>query len=221
MLRDLRRRFSRARGEALAALELRVVAVSPFPEEPEDDEGYTPTLLVEARPDPGDPALEPVHFALATLLFVEWAQARLGNATLPVRLRALLPRLRVAVELGRVGPGQYARHRVNQRERYFHHREAAGYDVELHRDEDGLYVAVGRRVARGRWTARATVLEAATLAPYEALLRLAPPEQRAILAWLERAAARWLDGQAADFPLTGWDSARGLAAPDEGPRADG
>ena len=203
MLRSVRRRWQGMRAEALACFTLRVVAVSPYPEEPEGVEGYTPTLLVDSAPEPGDEAaaLEPGALAIGALLFVEWAQSRLGDATLPLRLRAVLPRLRIAGEEGRVGPDHYAAHRAGQRERYFHHREAATYAVALHRDADGLYVAVTSRVARGAWTEAATLLQAATLAPYEALLRLAPPDQRALLTWLERAVTRWLDGEDADFPV--------------------
>lgn len=216
VLRGLRRRFRPSRGEALARFNLRVVAVSPFPEEPEDDETYRPTLIVAAAPDPGDPALGPGQIAVGTLLFVEWAQSRLDDETLPVRLGALLPRLRLSVELGRTGPAHYARHREGQRERYFNHREAAVYQVALHRDDGGLYTVVERRIARGRWTERATLLEAATLAPYEALLRLEPPESFALLAWQSRAVERWLDGEGAGFPVAGWDPERSLVPPDEG-----
>ena len=107
MLRSVRRRWRGMRGEALACFTLRVVAVSPYPEEPEGVEGYTPTLLVDSAPEPGDEtaALEPGALAIGALLFVEWAQSRLGEATLPLRLRAVLPRLRIAVEEGRVLEG--------------------------------------------------------------------------------------------------------------------
>ncbi|HET8625965.1 MAG TPA: hypothetical protein VFL91_01000 [Thermomicrobiales bacterium] len=214
MLRGVRRRWRGRREEPLACFTVRVLAVSPYPEEPED-ESYTPTLLVESAPDPGDPALGPGQVAVGALLFVAWAQRRLGTAELPLRLRAVLPRLRHAVEVGAVGPERYAAHRATQHERYFHQREAATYAVELRRDEDGLYVAVTTRVAKGRWTPEAAVLQAATMAPYEALLRLAAPEQRALLAWLERAVARWLDGHAPDFPVADWDPAAPLAPPGE------
>ena len=213
LLRGLRRHFRQSRGPALARFTLRVVAVSPFAEEPEDDETYRPTLIVASTPDPGDPTLGPGQIAIGTLLFVEWAQSRLDDEALPVRLGALLPRLRLSVELGRAGPQHYARHREGQRERYFHHREAAVYRVALHRDDGGLFVVVERRIARGRWTERATLLEAATLAPYEALLRLEPLESVALLAWQGRAVDRWLDGQGADFPVTEWDLRHPLAPP--------
>ncbi len=216
MLRGLRRRFSGARGAPLAGFVIRVIAVSPFEEEPEDNKDYTPTLIVESGPAPGDPALGPGAVAIGTLLFVEWAQSRLGDATLPLRLRALLPRLRVGVESGRVGSHAYARHRANQRERFFNHREAAAYTVALHRDEAGLYVVVGQRIARGRWTADATLLEAATVAPYEATLRLDPPAALALLAWQGRAVRHWLDGEEADFPVTAWDPAEPPSPPREG-----
>lgn len=213
MLRGMRRRFSQLRGEPLAAFVVRVLAVSPYSEEPEDDENYRPSLIVQVEPAAPDPP--PGAIAIATLLFVEWAAMRLADATLPARLRALLPRLLIAVELGRAGPDQLAQHRRNQRERYFHHREAASYAVELHRDEEGLYVVVGGRVARGRWTESAALLEVATVAPYEALLRLPRPEQEALLAWQRRAAERWLAGTAADYPVASWDPNAVLAPPNE------
>ena len=213
MLRGLRRRFGPARGAPLATFVIRAVAVSPFEAEPEDDKEYRPALIVESAPEPGDPSFGPGAAAIGVLLFVEWAQAQLGDATLPLRLRALLPRLRAAVAAGRVGPEGYARHRATQRERYFNHREAAAYAVGLHRDEAGLYAVVGQRIARGRWTAEAALLEAATVAPYEALLRLDPPPALALLAWLERAVQRWLDEQDAGFPVTTWDPAEPPAPP--------
>jgi len=214
MLRGLRRRFGPGRGEPLARFALRVIAVSPAPEEPEDDESYVPMLIVESAPGPEDPALGAGAFAIGALLFVEWAVARLGETTLPERLRALLPRLTTAVETGRVGPEGYAAHRTRQREQYFNHREAAVYDVSLHRDDAGLYVAVGQQVGRGRWTAEATLLQAATVAPYEVLLRLGPLEGRELLGWLDHATNRWLDDEDAGFPITGWDPERGLSAED-------
>ena len=218
MLRTVRRRFKGMRGAPLACFTLRVVAVCPYPEEPEDDIGYEPSLIVDSTPEPDDPAgaaLAPGELAIGTLLFVEWAQARLGDATLPLRLRAVLPRLQLAVELGKVGPTHYHAHRAGQRERYFHHREAATYAVELHRDDDGLYVVVESRVVRGQWTESATLLEAATVAPYEALLRLDPPEQAALLAWLQRAVTRWLDTEKVAFPVRDWDPAHPLAPPSD------
>lgn len=214
MLRGLRRHFGPGRGEPLARFALRAIAVSPTPEEPEDDEQYAPMLIVESAPEPEDPALGPGAFTIGALLFVEWAVARLGDTTLPERLRALLPRLRAAVETGRVGPERYGAHRAGQRERYFNHREAAVYDVSLHRDDAGLYVAVGQQIARGRWTAEATLLQAATVAPYEALLRLGAPEGLELLAWLDHATNRWLDDEDAGFPVAAWDLERGPSAED-------
>ena len=217
LLRAVRRRFKGMRGEPLATFTLRVVAASPYPEEPEEDKNYQPALLVESLPEPDNPsgaAPGPGQLAIGALLFVEWAQARLGDATLPLRLRAVLPRLGVAVESGKVGPAHYAAHRAAQRERYYHHREAASYAVELHRDDDGLYVVVESKIQRGRWTDEATLLDAATLAPYEALLRLDPPAQAALLAWLQRAVARWLDEEDPDFPIREWDPSGPLAPPE-------
>ena len=217
LLRAVRRRFKGMRGEPLATFTLRVVAASPFPDEPEEDKNYQPALLVESLPEPDDPsgaAPGPGQLAIGALLFVEWAQGRLGDSTLPLRLRAVLPRLRLAVEAGTIGPAHYAAHRAGQRERYYHHREAATYAVELHLDDDGLYVAVESRVQRGRWTDEATLLDAATLAPYEALLRLDLPAQAALLAWLHRAVARWLDEEDPDFPVREWDPSRPLAPPE-------
>jgi hypothetical protein len=213
MLRGLRRRFGGARGAPLALFTLRVIAVSPFPAEPEDDEDYHPTLIVESAPAPDAPDLSPEGFAIGALLFVEWAYRRAEDVTLPLRLRALLPRLRQAVKQGRVGPEAYARHRAAQQERYFHHREAASYEVALHRDDAGLYIGVKRRVADGKWTAAATLLEAATLAPYEALLRLDEATALATLAWLTHAVGRWLEEYEAGFPVTEWDPAGPLSGP--------
>jgi hypothetical protein len=215
MLRGLRRRFSGTRGAPLASFTFRVVAVSPFPEEPEDDENYYPTLIVESAPAPGAPDLTPEGFAIGALLFVEWAYRRAEDTTLPLRLRALLPHLRQAVKHGRVGPEAFARHRATQQERYFHHREAASYEVTLHRDDAGLYLGVKRRVVDGKWTEAATLLEAATLAPYEALLRLDEPAALATLDWLTHAVERWLDEIEAGFPITEWDPAEPLAPPSE------
>jgi hypothetical protein len=213
VLRGLRRRFSGARGELLGQLVIRVLAVSPFPDEPTGDETYTPTLIVETSPDPGDPALSPVRAAIGTLLFVEWAQARLGDTSLPQRLQALLPRLRLAVAQGRLGPAAYQRHRAAQQERYFNHREAATFTIALRQDERGLFVDIERRLAKGRWTETTATREAATVAPYEALLRLDTPDALALLAWLERASDYWFAGRSAGFPLATWATAESLTPP--------
>lgn len=213
VLRGLRRRFSGARGESLGQLVIRVLAVSPFPDEPAGDETYTPTLIVESSPDPGDPALSPSQVAIGTLLFVEWAQTRLDDTSVPERLQLLLPRLRLAVTQGRLGPAAYRRHRATQSERYFNHREAATFTIALRQDEHGLFVAVERHLAKGRWTETTVTREAATVAPYEALLRLDASEALTLLAWLEHANGRWLAGQPADFPVGAWASASSLAAP--------
>lgn len=216
MLRDLRRRFGTSRGAPLASFALRVLAVSPFPDEPTDDKDYHPTLIVTSIPEPDAGAAGGGAFVLGALLFADWAQGRLGEATLPLRLRALVPRLRVAVRGGRLGPEGYARHRAAQAERYFHQREAATFDLALHRDADGLYLAVKRRVADGRWTEEAALLEAATLAPYEALLRLDPAAALAALDWLDWAVERWLAELPADFPVDRWDPAVSLTPPPPG-----
>jgi hypothetical protein len=213
MLRNLRRRFRGTRGEPLAAFALRVTAVCPYPEEPEDEEHYTPSLIVAATPEPGDPDLTPAQLAIGTLLFVEWAYAQRPDGALPTRLRSLLPYLRPAVKHGRLGPARYAAHRANQRENYFHHREAATYDISLHRDDSGLYIAVDRKIAKGRWSEETTLFEAATVAPYEALLRLDPPEGLALLDWLTLAIDRWLAGAGADFPAQTWSLDQPLTAP--------
>lgn len=213
MLRGLRRRFVGARGVPLALFTIRVIAVSPFPEEPEGDEDYHPTLIVASAPAPDSAEITPEGFAIGALLFVEWAYRRLEDVTLPLRLRALLPRLRQAVKQGRVGPAAWERHRAVQQERYFHHREAASYEVALQRDADGLYLTVKRRIADGKWTEAATLLEAATLAPYEALLRLDEPTAFASLAWLAHAVERWLDEFEAGFPVLEWDPAGPLVGP--------
>jgi len=204
MLRHLRRRFRGTRGEPLASFTLRVTAVSPYPEEPEDEEHYKPSLIVAATPEPGDPALTPTQLAIGTLLFVEWANAQNADGGLPTRLRAILPYLRPSVKHGRLGPERYAAHRAGQRENYFHHRDAASYDVALHRDDSGLYLAVERKIMKGRWSEETTLFEAATVAPYEALLRLDPPEGLALLAWLTLAIDHWLAGEEAPFPVQSW-----------------
>ena len=45
MLRQFRRRFRGTRGEPLVAFALRVTAVSPFPEEPIEEEAYRHSRL--------------------------------------------------------------------------------------------------------------------------------------------------------------------------------
>ena len=70
MLRHLRRRFRGTRGEPLATFAIRVTAVSPYPEEPEDEELYRPSLIVATAPEPDDPALTPSQLVIGTLLFV-------------------------------------------------------------------------------------------------------------------------------------------------------
>ncbi len=213
MLRGIRRRFGTARGTPLALFTLHVLAVSPFPEEPTDNNDYRPTLIVTSSPAPEAGEIAPEAFARGVLLFTVWAYARLEETTLPLRLQALLPRLRIAVRGGRVGPAHHARHRATQAERYFHQREAAAYTVALHRDADGLFVAVKRRVADGKWTEGATLLEVATLAPYEALLRLEAPAALATLDWYDWVVERWLAGAEADLPVGDWDLAAPLSPP--------
>lgn len=213
MLRHLRRRFRSTRGEPLATFALRVTAVSPYPEEPLDEEHYRPSLIVAATPEPGAPALTPTQLAIGSLLFVDWAQTQRGDGALPVRLRAISQHLRPAVRHGRLGPERYAAHRAGQRDNYFHHRDAATYDVALHRDDNGLYIAVERRVLKGRWDDDTTLLEAATVAPYEALLRLAPDDGLILLDWLALAIDHWLAGEDAPFPVQSWSLDEALAAP--------
>jgi hypothetical protein len=213
MLRHLRRRFRGTRGEALAAFTLRVTAVSPYPEEPVDLEEYKPSLIVATTPEPDDPALTPQQLAIGALLFLEWAQAQRGDAALPTRVGALLPHLRPAVKYGQLGPRRYAAHRAGQQERFFHHRDAASYEVALHRDEAGLYIAVERRLLKGRWNEESTLLEAATVVPYEALLRLDTAEGLALLDWVALACDRWLAGAEARFPVEAWSLDAPLRAP--------
>ena len=213
MLRHFRRRFRGTRGEALAAFTLQVTAVSPYPEEPVDLEEYRPSLIVAANPEPDDPSLTPQHLAVGALLFLEWAQAQRGDAALPTRVGALLPHLRPAVKYGHLGPQRYAAHRAGQRGRFFHHRDAASYGVALHRDEAGLYVAVERRMLKGRWDAESTLLEAATVAPYEALLRLDTADGLILLDWIALACERWLAGEEAGFPVEEWALDAPLPAP--------
>lgn len=217
MLRGLRRRLHEARNEPLARYSLRVLAVSPFEEEPDLDDGYLPSLIVDSTPAPGEGDLSPTAFAIGALLFVDWAMARqVGDEPiLALRLRALLPRLRVAVRGGHLGPGRYATHRAGQQERYFHHREASAYDVALLRDDTGLYLTVKGRLTKGSWTEADTLLEAATLAPYEALLRTEREEGLALIAWLNLAVEHWLAGYEAGFPVGAWELAEALRGPGE------
>jgi hypothetical protein len=213
MLRHFRRRFRGTRGEALAAFTLRVTAVSPYPEEPVDLEEYKPSLIVAAHPEPDDPTLTPQQLAIGALLFLEWAQDQRGDAALPTRVGALLPHLRPAVKYGHLGPQRYAAHRVGQQERFFHHRDAASYGVALHSDEAGLYVAVERRMLKGRWDEDSTLLEAATISPYEALLRLDTADGLILLDWVALACERWLAGEGSGFPVEQWADGLKLDAP--------
>jgi hypothetical protein len=213
MLRHLRRRFRSTRGEPLASFALRVTAVSPYPEEPVDEEHYRPSLIVAAAPEPGDPALTPTQLAIGSLLFVEWANAQRSDNALAVRLSAIIPHLHRAVKHGHLGPARYAAHRAGQRDNYFHHRDAATYELALHRDDDGLYVAVERRVLKGRWDDDTTLFEAATIAPYEALLRLDAPDGLILLDWLDLAIERWVTGGEARFPVQSWSLDEQLPAP--------
>lgn len=217
MLRGLRRRLHGARAEPLARFSLRVLAVSPFAEEPGPDDGYLPSLIVDSTPAPGADGLPPAAFAIGALLFVEWAMGRQAGEEplLALRLRALLPRLRAAVRGGHLGPGRYAAHRAGQRERFFRHREAASYDVTILRDDSGLYPTVKSRPTKGPWTEAGTLLEAATLAPYEALLRTEREEGLALITWLDLAVERWLAGYEANFPVGAWDLTGVLHAPGE------
>jgi hypothetical protein len=213
MLRHLRRRFRGTRGEPLASFAFRVTAVSPYPEEPEDEEHYKPSLIVATTPDPGEPGPTPTQLAIGSLLFVEWANAQRPDGALPVRLRSILPYLRPAVKHGRLGPERHAEHRAKQRENYYHHRDAATYDAALHRDDSGLYIAVDRRIQKGRWNDETALFEAATVAPYEALLRLDSAEGLALLDWLTLAIDHWLAGEEAPFPVQSWSLDEPLPAP--------
>ncbi len=213
MLRHLRRRFRGTRGESLVSFAIRVTAVSPYPEEPEDEDHYTPSLIVATTPEPAEPTPTPSQLAIGTLLFVEWAYQQRPDGALPIRLRAILPHLRPAVKYGRLGPERYAAHRTGQRENYFHHRDAATYEISLHRDDVGLYIAVDRKIMKGRWSEETTLFEAATVAPYEVLLRLSPSEGQALLDWLTLAIDRWLAGEEADFPVQTWSLDEPLSAP--------
>lgn len=218
MLRGFRRRLHEAQNEPLARFSLRVLAVSPFEEEPDPDSDYLPSLIVESIPAPGEGDLTPTAFAIGALLFVEWAIRREASdePILMSRLRAILPRLRVATRGGHLGPGRYDAHRAGQRERYFHHREAAVFDLALLRDDAGLYLAVKSRLAKGPWNEPSTLLEAATLAPYEALLRTERDEALAILAWLDLAVKHWRSGYEAGFPVAAWRLDEALQGPVEG-----
>jgi hypothetical protein len=217
MLRGLRRRINETRTAPRDLLTFRVQAVSVHPEEPKDDEDYRPPLIISATPEP-EAGIDPERFAIGALLFVEWADERLNDRMLALRLQALLPRLRLAVRQGLVGPARYAEHRVRQQERYYLHREAATYEAALHSEEAGLYIAVKRRVIDGPWEADKTLLEAATLAPYEALLRLETAQSAELLAWLERATTAWLAGHEAAFPLTAWAETGRLGEPERDDR---
>lgn len=212
MLRGLRRRINESRTAPRDLLTFRVQAVSVHPEEPENDEDYRPPLLVSATPEP-DAGTDPERFAIGALLFVEWADTRLDDRMLALRLQALLPRLRLAVRQGLVGPARYAEHRARQQTRYYLHREAATYEAALHSEETGLYLTVKRRVVDGPWQADKTLLEAATLAPYEALLRLDPAASAQLLVWLERATTAWRAGHEAAFPLAEWAETGRLGEP--------
>jgi hypothetical protein len=213
MLRHLRRRFRSTRGETLASFTLRVTAVSPYPEEPVDEEHYRPSLIVAATPEPGDPALTPTQLAIGSLLFVEWAHAQRSDNALAVRLGTIIPHLHRAVKHGRLGPDRYAAHRAGQRDNYYHHRDAATYETALHRDDNGLYVAVERRVLKGRWDDDTTLFEAATVAPYEAMLRLDSPDGLILLDWLALAIDRWLADEEAGLPVQAWSLDERLSAP--------
>ncbi len=213
MLRGLRRRINESRTAPRDLLTFRVQAVSAHPEEPEDDEEYRPPLIVSATPEP-EAGTTPEQFAIGALLFVEWADERLHDRMLALRLQALLPRLHLAIRQGLVGPARYAEHRARQQERYYLHRDAAIYEAALHSEETGLYLAVKRRVIDGPWEADRTLLEAATLAPYEALLRLDAAQSTQLLAWLERATTAWLAQHEAAFPLVTWAETGQLGAPD-------
>ena len=151
--------------------------------------------------------------AIGSLLFVEWANAQRSDNALAVRLGAIIPHLHRAVKHGHLGPDRYAAHRVGQRDNYYHHRDAATYELALHRDDDGLYVAVERRVLKGRWDDDATLFEAATVAPYEALLRLDAPDGPILLDWLALAIDRWLVAEEARFPVQSWSLDERLPAP--------
>lgn len=203
MLRGLRRRIRESRTAPLDRLTFQVQAVSTHPAEPDENEDYHPPLIVSATPEPNT-TTTPEHFAIGSLLFVEWAYVQLEDQLLAQRLNALLPRLRLALRQGLVGPARYSEHRARQQDRYYHHREAAAYEVALHRAEGNLYIAVKHRVTDGKWQAETTLLEAATVAPYEALLRLESEGGAQLLAWLAHATDAWLNGRDAAFPIKSW-----------------
>ncbi len=217
ILRGLRRRLqampTAPTGVPVGQLTLRVLAVSPFEEEPDVRDGYQPSLIVESDQVPGAAGFAPDTLAIATLLLLEWATQRQKLAPVFVpRLAQLLPRLQLAVRGGHLGPARYAAHRAGQQERYFHHREAATYEVTLLRDDQSMAVTVREQVSRGPWEGDATLLTAVTMAPYELLLHL---EREAGLAWLTTlaaAVARWEQGERADFPLATW-AAQAAALP--------
>ncbi len=212
MLRGLRRRINESRAAPRDLLTFRVQAVSTHPEEPEADEDYRPPLIVSATPEP-DAGTTPEQFAIGVLLFVEWADERLDDRMLALRLQALLPRLRLAIRGGLVGPTRYAEHRARQQERYYLHRDAAIYEAALRSEETGLYLTVKQRVINGPWQADKTLLEAATLAPYEALLRLDATQSGQLLNWLEAATTAWLVGHEAAFPIVRWAETKQLGEP--------
>lgn len=203
LVRDAGRRLRQRGAPPLAAVTLRVIAASPYPNEP-DDTNYRPSLLVQLAPALGDEPLGAETIVYTTLLFAEWARRALDEPTLILRFQALLPRLRLAVTLGKVGPETLAAHRRGQAERYYHHRDAAAYRVELRGDRAGLYVTVNSDARRGAWTPAKTLLEAATVAPYEALLRLERADQLVMLTWLALAVRRWLEGHEAGFARAAW-----------------
>lgn len=204
--------FRERREPAIASIEARVIAASPFPEEP-DDPHYRPSLLVQVGPAQEEPLPGAAALGYATLLFVDWARQSLADPELVLRLRALLPRLRLAVKLGKVGPAALDEHRRGQQERYFHHRDAASYRIELRDDRRDLYVAVKSQPRRGTWTPASTLLAAGTVAPFEALQRLERADQLALLAWLGLAVDHWCDERAAPFPRDRWKAEGPFAPP--------
>lgn len=204
--------FQERREPALAELLVRVIAASPYPDEP-DDVNYRPSLLVQVEPGPDGRARDVSALVYSTLLFVDWARRSLRDPALALRFEALLPRLRLAVKLGKLGPAALDAHRRGQQERYYHHREAAVYHVELRDGRKGLDVTVKSEPKRGAWTPAATLLQAATVAPFEALQRLEHRDQVTLLAWLEHAVERWCDERDAAFPRDHWQVGGPVEAP--------
>lgn len=204
MFRGLRRRLAGERAEPLTRLQFQVLAVSPFEEEPDPQDGYQPLLLVQSDQVPGDATLAPDLLQIGSLLFVEWAVQRRDQPLLVPRLVHLVPRLRLAVRGGQLGPGRYAAHRERQQYAYFHHRPAATYSIGLLREPTGVAVTVQEQVQKGLWTAAATTQEAATLAPYETLLHLEPAAGLAYLDTLAAAVAQWEQHQPAHWPQDAW-----------------